>query len=135
MVTNYKWGADPAICLLFYRATVRSVIDYGSIFYGQASECHLSKVDNLQRRCRRICLGLLPSTLIIAVLGETGELPLRYRYCRAILSDKYVLKLKSQQSNILRDIVCLTANVLVHPNWDSKTIPPWLTALHWTSFH
>ncbi|CAH2020342.1 unnamed protein product [Acanthoscelides obtectus] len=38
-----KWGADPAVCLTFYRTLVRSILDYGSILYGNASRIHLQK--------------------------------------------------------------------------------------------
>lgn len=120
-VASSKWGADPKICLLFYRATIRSIIDFGCIYYGQGSQTHLNKVARLQNKCLRLCLGMLKSTPVDVLCAEASELPITYR--RELLSDRFLLRLKSQNNTVLPKIARLTAEVLTSPRWERQRIP------------
>ncbi|KAK9719659.1 hypothetical protein QE152_g22551 [Popillia japonica] len=56
------WGVDPAVCWVFYRAYIRSILDYGSIFYGSVSRCHVVKIDRIQYKALRESCGAMRST-------------------------------------------------------------------------
>lgn len=75
MVSGLRWGADPSISLILYKATIRSLIDYGSVVYGGASNTLLNKLEVVHHKCIRICIGFLRSTPINVLLAESGELP------------------------------------------------------------
>ncbi|KAJ8914858.1 hypothetical protein NQ315_014871 [Exocentrus adspersus] len=76
---NKKWGADPNICLLFYRSLVRSILDYGSVSYGSANNCHLNKIEKIKNQGLRLCIGFLNSTPINIMESECSEPPLYLR--------------------------------------------------------
>lgn len=65
--------------LNIYRALIRSTIDYGCIVYGKASKTSLQRLDRVQNRALRLCLGAMRTTPINALLVEAGELPLHLR--------------------------------------------------------
>ena len=79
MISSLRWGADPIVSLTFYRATIRSIIDYGSLAYGSACNTLLNKLDVLHNKSLRLCIGLLRDTPINTLLSEAGELPLKLR--------------------------------------------------------
>ena len=70
MITKVWWGADPKISLTFYRSYVRSIINYGCLLYGAANQTTLKKLDILQNKALRICIGAMRSTPIGALLTE-----------------------------------------------------------------
>ena len=76
MLSSLQWGADQEISLLFYRACIRSVFDYGCMAYGGASDTMLKKLDVAHYKCLRLCTGLMKDTPINALLSEAGEYPL-----------------------------------------------------------
>ena len=71
---------------------MRSTIDYGCIVYGAAAKTSLQKVDRVQCRALRLCIGAIKSTPINAVLIEAGETTLELR--REKLALAYWVKLK-----------------------------------------
>jgi hypothetical protein len=93
---HQKWGADPNIALMFYKAYVRSILDYASQFYGSAAETHLNKIEVIKNKCLGHCVGYLKSTPIMVLEAETAEPPLHLR--RNYLSDKLLIKLISKNS-------------------------------------
>ena len=109
------WGADPNIALLFYKSLVRSIIDYGSIFYGTAADIHLQKIDRVKYKCLRLCLGLLKSTPINVIEVETCEPPLNLR--RQLLSDKFISKNVSKKSDCINNLHTLMTLSLTSPYW------------------
>lgn len=118
MVTHLSWGADPNISILLYKSYVRSVMDYGAIFYDQASLIHLNKIDKIQSKILRLCLGLMKSSPINNILAESQEIPLAYR--RTILCSKYVLKLYSKNSELINKIHRNYIMDLTHSYWREK---------------
>lgn len=117
-VTHTSWGADPNISLLIYKSFIRSIIDYGAIFYDQSAKSHLEKIDKIQNQSLRLCLGVMRSSPIHCILAETQVTPLSHR--RKILGTKYLLKLYSKQSEIINKIHNLYILDLSHKYWEKK---------------
>jgi hypothetical protein len=42
------WGAHPACPLVLYKSTVRSVIEYGGVFFSGMSDCHMRRLERIQ---------------------------------------------------------------------------------------
>ena len=89
MTNRTWWGGHPSICLMIYKSLIRSIIDYGSILYGNASKYELANIDRLQYKAIRVSLGLMMSTPTNSLLVEAGELPLKFR--RNNLTYKFLL--------------------------------------------
>lgn len=106
-VTRRSWGADPKMAFMFYRAYIRSTLDYGAILYGTASNTNLKKVDRIQ-----LCIGALESTTTDVLLAEVNEPPLELR--RKLLARKFIGKLRMFKE-FLSEIVQLTTLVLTNP--------------------
>lgn len=121
-VSKRKYGATPAIALMFYRAYIRSIIDYGCVFYGNSAKSNLSILDRVQYKALRICTGSMRSSPIQAILSETQELPLRLR--RLQLSINFLIKLQffSRVDN-LEKICSLTTECLTENYWMKKSNP------------
>nr|CAH7736489.1 unnamed protein product [Callosobruchus chinensis] len=98
--SHRQWGADPNICLIFYRSLVRSILDYGSIHYGNASHCHLKKIEQIKNKGLRLSIGYLHSTPINVMEIECVEPPLHLR--RQMLSNRATMKmiLKEKDSQL-----------------------------------
>ncbi|XP_018576554.1 uncharacterized protein LOC108915084 [Anoplophora glabripennis] len=119
--TKSTWGADPNTALLFYQSLVRSIMDYGSILYGSASDTQLRKIDIVKNKCLRLCLGLLNTTPINTMEVETCEPPLPLR--RQFLSDKFVMKLYAKKSECINSLHKLFILNLTSPYWSKKKSP------------
>lgn len=116
-----SWGADPNISLLFYRSLIRSILDYGSIFYGNAAKCHLQKIELLKNKCLRLCGGYLRSTPTVVMEVEVNEPPLKLR--RNLLSEKFLLKLQSKNSMVVQKIQELLRLAVTSRYWTHKNVP------------
>lgn len=128
---GHSWGADPNMGLLFYKSLIRSILDYGSIFYGSATKTHLRKIEMIKNKCIRICLGCLPSTPIVAMEAEAGEAPLEKR--REYLTNKFIIKLHAKNSPLLNKIGELTTLCLTHRYWGVKKTPLHIEAFIYVS--
>lgn len=91
------WGAHPDTMLTFYKGYIRPIFDYACHLYGPAANTHLLKLDRLQFRCLRICLGAMCSSPTDALLVESGEMPLRLR--RQMISSRIVLRCSAVATN------------------------------------
>lgn len=100
MIMGSWWGANPSIGLNIYRALIRSVIDYGSLIYGNASKAHLDKLDRLQFKAIRQVLGALRTSPTNALIAEAGEISLPIR--RHFLGSKFILKIIAISKNYTR---------------------------------
>lgn len=89
-ISTTNWGSDPSTCLLLYRSLIRPHIDYGSPLFHNAPKSTTIKLDRLQYRCIRQCLGALRSSPTNSLLSEAKEMPLGIR--RQLLTDNYILK-------------------------------------------
>lgn len=127
MVTNKKWGADPAICLLFYRAYIRSIIDYGCTLYGSTCTTTLSILDRIQYKSLRISLGAFRSTPVQSLLVAAGEPPLDNR--RSFLANKFMLRMRVLQDSIVTKCTQLNIHNLTGKYWIHKKSPPLADAI------
>lgn len=91
-VAGCNWGADRRSLIDIYRACMRSSIDYGCVVYGAAAKTILEKINRLQYRALRVCIGAIKSTPINAILIEAGQTPLELR--REKLALAYWIRLK-----------------------------------------
>jgi len=64
---------------MIYRALIRSKMDYGGALFESASPSEKKKLDIIQSKALKICLGLPKSTANASTLRESGELPLDLR--------------------------------------------------------
>uniref|UniRef100_A0A3B5PS67 C2H2-type domain-containing protein n=1 Tax=Xiphophorus maculatus TaxID=8083 RepID=A0A3B5PS67_XIPMA len=71
---------------IIYTGLIRSVLDYGSLAFGSASETLLKKLDIIQYQALRLCTGAIRTTAISALLVEMGEIPLYLRRLQLRLS-------------------------------------------------
>ncbi|XP_044766221.1 uncharacterized protein LOC123322344 [Coccinella septempunctata] len=120
-ICHPKWGADQNISIMLYNNLIRSKIDYGCYFYGSASEIHLKKIDILQRKAIKICLGLLNCTTNEVVLSEAGELPLNFR--RKFLTCKFLIKKDTSSPDFMKKLHQLYILTLTNRYWKIKKDP------------
>lgn len=126
-VSKKKWGADATISLMFYRSYIRSVIDYGSVLYGSASNTNLLILDRIQYKSIRICIGAMKSSPCNAILAEAQEPPLALR--RQFLASKMIVKIRSlNRNNIVNNIYFLNTENLTNSYWRIKNSPPLVDA-------
>ena len=121
-----KWGADPNVTLLFYKNLVRSVLDFGSIFYGSASATNLNKVNVLKNKCIRLCIGYLKSTPIQVLHAEACDPPLHLRH--KFLTERFILKLHAYDNSLLLKIHNLAMDTLHKKYWLKKSLPLFITS-------
>ncbi|XP_013884271.1 uncharacterized protein LOC106532689 [Austrofundulus limnaeus] len=81
-----EWGAERKALKTIYTGLIRSVLDYGSLAFGSASETLLKKLDIIQYQALRLCTGAIRTTPISALLVEMGEIPLYLRRLQLRLS-------------------------------------------------
>lgn len=72
-VSGYQWGADKQSLLDIYRALIRSCIDYGCMIYGAAAKSILGKLDRIQFRALRLCVGAVKTLAYWIKLKGSGE--------------------------------------------------------------
>ena len=120
-VSKTWWGSDVKSALSFYKAYIRSIIDYGCTLYGSASKSLLNNLDVIQRKALRICLGAMKSTPNEALHVEALEPPLLIR--RDFLSNKFLLKLNLCNTPLLQKISSLNTFDLTNSYWIKKPSP------------
>ena len=70
---------DRATLIKMYRSLIRSKLDYGSQFYGYASQAIIQRLDIVHNSGIRLALGAFRSSPIVSMCIEAGEPPLKYR--------------------------------------------------------
>ena len=90
VVAQLKWGGDRDILLMLYRAIVRSMLDYGCIVYGTASNTDLRQLDSIHNAGIRLALGAFCTRPVSSMYTEANEVPLEERCLK--LSMHYYLK-------------------------------------------
>ena len=93
MTLGTAWGPDTKTAMIFYRALIRSVIDYGSELYGSASSTTLSKLTSIQYKSLQMITNTLPTTSLEALQVECGEPPFGIR--RKMYDEFYKTRLLS----------------------------------------
>ncbi|CAG5085058.1 Similar to X-element\ORF2: Probable RNA-directed DNA polymerase from transposon X-element (Drosophila melanogaster) [Cotesia congregata] len=92
-----KWGAAPATLLNIYRALIRTKIEYGSHIMNTTSSKSFKKLEKIQNKAIRTCMGLRISTPINSMMAEENEISLKIRL--KDLSDRYILRSISVSDN------------------------------------
>merc|ERR1711915_371924 len=95
-LSHTNWGADRHSLTILYKATVLSIIDYGSEIYGSASEAALKILDPIHNGGLRICTGAFRSSPVSSVQVECGELPLSIH--REFIKMKSALRIRASDS-------------------------------------
>ncbi|XDV47667.1 hypothetical protein PO909_017241 [Leuciscus waleckii] len=72
-LSGRDWGASRKSLLNIYKTMMRARIDYGSVAYMSAAECHLKKLDVEQAKGLRICSGAFKTSPVAALQVEMGE--------------------------------------------------------------
>lgn len=157
-LTGMEWGACRKSLQRIYCALIRSVIDYGYIIYGSASESWIKKVETVQAQSIRICCGAFRSSPLSALQVEVGELPIGLRKLK--LAMNYWVNIKGHtETHPVKEILkeCWeygnddirsfgwTANkdamnlgitdIPVSPSVVMPNIPPWLLSMPQVDFH
>lgn len=103
-IAGKEWGAERDSMITIYQALIRSTVDYGCMIYGSASESLLKKLDRIQYRALRICLGATKTTPVNALLVEANEMAMKLR--RVKLSLVFWTSLKSYTGeSIAKDVL------------------------------
>uniref|UniRef100_A0A3B3Q2D7 Reverse transcriptase domain-containing protein n=1 Tax=Paramormyrops kingsleyae TaxID=1676925 RepID=A0A3B3Q2D7_9TELE len=96
-LTGREWGADYQSLKYIYVSLIRSRIDYGSVVYRSAAKSVLTRLDKIQARALRLCLGAVKTSPVCALQVEAGELPLHIR--RKQLLVNYWVNLKGRRDS------------------------------------
>ncbi|GFW23123.1 RNase H domain-containing protein [Trichonephila clavipes] len=91
VLANTRWGADGTSLLRFYRALIRSKLDYGSVVYSSACKSLLKILDPVHHQALRLCLGAFRTSPVESLYAEAYEPPLDLR--RKYLSTIYTAEL------------------------------------------
>jgi len=95
------WGAHPCTMLSIYKALVRGSMEYGSSFLPMNNKDLIEKLEKIQRRSLKYCLGLRQSTPSNVVLAESGVPSLKHIF--EFLAFKIIIKSFAFEDNILLD--------------------------------
>ena len=78
-ISGSSWGASKSNLLQVYRATIRSVLDYGCEVIDLGCKQIADTYDKLQYQALKICCGGMKGTSASSLQVECGELPLDLR--------------------------------------------------------
>jgi len=106
-----KWGASKNCLMTYFRAMIRSILDYGSIALDSMTEQNKQKLDTIQSQCLRIACGAARGTSTAALQVETGELPLALRRQQHEL--QYAVKVRSAEIH--------PAKHVFEPHWTNNS--------------
>ncbi|XP_071582342.1 uncharacterized protein [Temnothorax nylanderi] len=84
------WGSHPQLLLNIYRAVLRGYIEYASHIFSLKSSPKFHRLEIIQNKAIRACLGYRISTPINTMFAEAKEPPLRLRLQH--LASKYLIK-------------------------------------------
>ena len=73
-LVNKKWGPSPATLIQIYKQCVRQIFEYGSLSTVTASDCIISKSQQLQNKFIRLALRL-PKYICSKLLHDSTTLP------------------------------------------------------------
>ena len=96
-LNNPNYGCNRNVLFNIYRALIRPKLDYGSVFYNQASESVLSMLDPVHHAGIRLCTGALRTSPKFSLYSESGEPPLQI--CRLQLTGNFACTLAACPDN------------------------------------
>ena len=117
-----QWGADKLTLTKIYKSLVRSRFDYGSIFYGTASDIHLSKLDKLQNICLRLILGAQKTSPILSLEVECNIPPLKIHRRLILMRNFCRMAELPETTQIKKDLV--NSKRYLNSNWSANKYPP-----------
>lgn len=91
------WGAHPRSLLQIYKTMIRSTMDYRCFAFPYNDYFLMKKLDQIQLKVLRICLGLRKTIPNNVILAESGEGPLDCRFY--FLTSRLLLKTFSLNSH------------------------------------
>jgi ribonuclease HI len=108
-ISSTSWGCHPANMLLLFKTLVRSVIEYGCICFSEMAATHFKKLERVQWRGLRICLGLMRSTHTgtVEVLSGVPSLDLRFSF----LNYKYLINAFSNEYHLIKTQLATLSNL------------------------
>lgn len=95
------WEANPSTLLSVYKALIRGSVEYASFLFPVFNKTLSEKLDQVQRRALRLCIGARRITPINVLYAETSISPLKQRVI--FLISKFILKSFAVLSNPLMD--------------------------------
>ncbi|XP_046803853.1 uncharacterized protein LOC124419265 [Lucilia cuprina] len=78
-ISGCTYGIDPKRALIFYKAFIRSKIEYAASSFANISKTALAKLQSTNNAHLRRALGLIRSTPVHVIYHLAGELPTKYR--------------------------------------------------------
>ncbi|XP_046684667.1 uncharacterized protein LOC124370426 [Homalodisca vitripennis] len=96
VLTGTKWGADRTCMLRFYKAFVRSCLDYGSQVYSSARPSALGMLDSIHHSAIRLATGAFRSSPSSSLLAEASEPMLDMRRKQLVINYFHSLKAKPE---------------------------------------
>ena len=123
-VSNHHWGADREVLLKLYKSLIRSILDYGSIFYMTASKTHLNKLNKIQNNCLRLAIGARKTSPILSLEVESNVPPLFLHRNTNLL--KFYFRLCELPNNVpVTEELFQSAVEQFHKAWSSTVrMPP-----------
>lgn len=108
-VSGSWWGAHPSSLLIVYKSTIRSVLEYGAFAIQSLANTHKLRLERVQWRALRVCLGMMTSTHTRTLEVQAGILPLDLRWKE--LNAKFLCKSLAGPSQLLQQsiVACLSA--------------------------
>lgn len=58
-ISGISWGANSKLLYMLYRALIRPILEYGCECFASSSKSTLAKLDSVQYKCLKICVGAL----------------------------------------------------------------------------
>ncbi|XP_072395123.1 uncharacterized protein [Diabrotica undecimpunctata] len=117
------WGSDPKTLQIVHNGLIQSHLDYGCQILSDCAKALINRLDKSQYKSIRIITGCMRSTPIHALLGKSGQIPLKYRW--EWLNSKFLLKnLMLINSPIISALNQLQISIQSNHNyWNKKSIP------------
>ena len=102
LLTSLTWGCNKQTLMLYYRCSIRSVIEYGCEAFDSASSTCKGRLDRLQHAALRTACGSMTCTGLAALQVECGDPPLDLR--RKMLIANFATKTKIIPNHPAREI-------------------------------
>ncbi|XP_026481416.1 uncharacterized protein LOC113388232 [Ctenocephalides felis] len=132
VLNHMMYGADVKVAIRIYKQLILSKLDYGCFIYGDASKNLLRKLDTLQNKAIRYCLGVLRSTPINALHVEAHIMPLHLR--RKLLATKFVIdRIRSNNVEVIQKISSAN-NCQNRQYWQNKKKPILMSVISETEY-
>src|SRR3989442_7611106 len=96
-LSGTSWGSSKKVLLTLYKSLILSKLDYCSFLYMNAADTTLQKIDTIQYKSLLLAVGGMRGTALNALLGDCGELPMKFRRKKILL--KYLLKIHDNTRN------------------------------------